>query len=296
MPENAGFTSAQPLAQLQCMTTEELDTARETIEISMLLEAVYRHYGYDFRDYAYASLKRRIWNVVRAEAVPTITALQERLLHDPECFQRFLLAVSVNVTSMFRDPDFFRAVRTRVVPLLRTYPFIRIWHAGCSTGEEVYSMAILLEEEGLRDRCRIYATDMNEAVLKQAKDGIFPLKAVQQYEQNYREAGGKSSLADYYTAGYGSAIFRASLRENMVFSQHNLAMDGSFNEFHAIFCRNVMIYFNRTLQNRVHNLLYESLAMFGILALGSKETLQFTPYETAYEQLAAGCKIYRRIR
>jgi chemotaxis protein methyltransferase CheR len=278
------------------MTTPELHAERETVEISVLLEAIYRHYGYDFREYAYASLKRRIWNVVHAEKLPTISALQERLLHDPECFQRFLLAVSVNVTSMFRDPDFFRAFRTRVVPLLRTYPFLRIWHAGCSTGEEVYSMAILLHEEGLYQRCRIYATDIDEGVLRRAKDGIVPLKSALQYEQNYHEAGGKGKLSDYYTAGYGSAIFSSALRDNIVFSQHNLAMDGSFNEFHTILCRNVMIYFTRGLQARVHNLLYESLAMFGILGLGSKETLQFTTHEKDYEQLSAGCKIYRRIR
>lgn len=277
-------------------STQQLDTDREAVEVSLLLEAVYRHYGHDFREYAYASLKRRIRNVMQSEGVETISRLQERLLHDPECFQRFLLAVSVNVTAMFRDPDFFRGFRNRVVPLLRTYPFIRIWHAGCSTGEEVYSMAILLQEEGLYDRCRIYATDMDDAVLKQAMDGIVPLKALPQYEENYRQSGGKGSLSDYYTAAYGSARFRASLRENMVFSQHNLAMDGSFNEFHAILCRNVMIYFNRALQDRVHRLLYESLAMFGILGLGSKETLQFTPYERNYEQLAPSCKIYRRIR
>ena len=278
------------------MVTSQLEHEREAVEIGLLVEAVYRQYGYDFRDYAYASLKRRVWNVVQAERLGTITSLQERLLHDPLSFQRFLLAVSVNVTAMFRDPDFFRAVRERVVPLLRTYPFIRIWHAGCSTGEEVYSMAILLQEEGLHERCRIYATDIDEAVLKRARDGIFPLKSVKSYEQNYRAAGGKGALEDYYTAGYGSAIFSSSLRENIVFSQHNLAMDGSFNEFNAIFCRNVMIYFNRSLQNRVHGLFRESLAMFGMLALGSKETLQFTPHERDYEQLAPGCKIYRRIR
>jgi chemotaxis protein methyltransferase CheR len=269
---------------------------REAVEISLLLEAIYRHYGYDFREYAFASLKRRIWNVIRAEGLPTISSLQERLLHDPECFQRFLLAVSVNVTSMFRDPDFFRTIRHRVVPLLRTYPFLRIWHAGCSTGEEVYSLAILLQEEGLYDRCRIYATDIDEGVLRQAREGIIPLRAAERYETLYEEAGGRRKLSDYYTAGYGSALFSSSLREHVVFSQHNLAMDGSFNEFHLILCRNVMIYFTRKLQERVHNLLYDSLAMFGILGLGSKETLQFTSHEHDYEQLSAGCKIYRRVR
>ena len=278
------------------MNQVQQDTERESVEIALLAEALYRQYGYDFREYAYASLKRRVRNVVQSEGLTTITSLQDRLLHDSAAFQRFLLAVSVNVTSMFRDPGFFRTVRERLAPLLRTYPFIRIWHAGCSTGEEVYSMAILLQEEGLHDRCRIYATDMDEAVLKQARDGIFPLRSVRSYEHNYDAAGGKGRLEDYYTAAYGSAMFSASLRDNIVFSQHNLAQDRSFNEFNAIFCRNVLIYFNRSLQNRVHNLFHESLAMFGMLALGSKETLQFTPHERDYEQLGAGCKIYRRVR
>lgn len=278
------------------MTAPAAYTDREAVEISLLLEAIYRHYGYDFREYAYASLKRRIWNVIRSEGLSTVSQLQDRLLHDPESFARFLLAVSVNVTSMFRDPDFFRAFRARVVPLLRTYPFLRIWHAGCSTGEEVYSMAILLTEEGLYDRSRIYATDIDEGVLRQAREGIIPLKAAERYAALYQEAGGKRLFSDYYTSAYGSALFSSSLRDNIVFSQHNLAMDGSFNEFHAILCRNVMIYFTRKLQSRVHNLLYESLAMFGILGLGSKETLQFTSHENDYEQLSAGCKIYRRVR
>ena len=265
------------------------------LEISLLAEAIYRQYGFDFRDYAYASFKRRVENVVRAEGLATITGLQERILHDPECLKRFLLALSVNVTSVFRDPEFFLTFRKQVAPILRTYPFLRIWHAGCSTGEEVYSMAILLQEEGLYARSRIYATDMNEAVLHQAREGIFPLAEAEEYNANYLWAGGKKALADYYTSGYGNAIFNALLKENILFSQHNLAQDGSFNEFHVILCRNVMIYFNKTLQERVHRLLYESLAPFGILGLGSKETLQFTPREKDYETLEAGARIYRRV-
>ena len=271
------------------------DHELENLEVELLLEAVFRHYGYDFREYAGASLKRRIWNVLRAEEVETVSALQDRILHDPAFFERFLLALSVNVTSMFRDPGFFQAFRHRVVPLLRTYPFLRIWHAGCSSGEEVYSMAILLEEEGLYDRCRIYATDMNESVLQKAREGIFPLDQVGEYSDNYLEAGGTKSLSDYYTAGYGSALFRASLRDNVVFSQHNLALDSSFNEFHVILCRNVMIYFQKSLQHRVHRLLYESLVPFGLLGLGAKESLHFTPHERDFEQLEAGWKLYRRI-
>jgi chemotaxis protein methyltransferase CheR len=231
-----------------------------------------------------------------SERLATITGLQERILHDPECLGRFVMALSVNVTSVFRDPEFFLAFRRRIVPILRTYPFLRIWHAGCSTGEEVYSMAILLQEEELYDKCRIYATDMDEAVLKRAKEGIFPLEAVKQYSSNYRNAGGTGALSDYYTGAYGGALFRPSLRDNIVFSQHNLAMDSSFNEFHVILCRNVLIYFTRQLQERVHKLFYESLPMFGILGLGNKESLQFTPHERDFEQLEPGIRLFRRIR
>ena len=267
----------------------------ETVEIDLLLEAIYRHYGYDFRGYARASLKRRILYSMEREGSQTISGLQERVLYDPLCMERFLLALSINVTALFRDPEFFLMFRNKVVPTLGTYPFLRIWHAGCSSGEEVYSMAILLEEEGLYDRCRIYATDMNDTVLQRAREGIFSAQTAAQGAANYTKAGGKRSLSEYYTSAYGNAIFRASLRDNLHFSQHNLAVDGSFNEFHVILCRNVMIYFAKPLQQRVHNLLYESLAMFGILGVGTKENLQFTPHERDYEQLASGHKLYRRI-
>lgn len=267
----------------------------ETIEIKLLLEGLYRYYGFDFRDYALASLRRRIWNIIRSEKLTTVSALQERVLHDPECLERFLLGLSVHVTSMFRDPSFYLAFRQKVVPLLRTYPFIRIWLAGCSTGEEVYSMAIILQEEGLYHRCRIYATDMNEMVLKKAKTAIYPLDMMQEYTQNYLRAGGKRSFSEYYTAAYDNAIFRSSLRENVVFSQHNLATDRSFNEFNVILCRNVLIYFNKSLQERVHKLLYESLSRFGVLGVGRQESLNFTPHEHQYEALDQREKLYRRI-
>ncbi len=267
----------------------------ETLEIQLLLEGLFRYYGFDFRDYAIASLKRRIWNTIRAEQLTSVSALQDKVLHDPACLERFLLGLSVNVTAMFRDPSFYLAFRQKVVPLLRTYPFIRIWHAGCSTGEEVYSMAILMQEEGLYHRCRFYATDMNEMVLKQAKTGIYPLKLMQEYTQNYLYAGGKHSFSEYYTAAYDNAIFRSSLKENIIFSQHNLATDGSFNEFNVILCRNVLIYFNQSLQERVHQLLYESLSHFGVLGLGRQETIKFTPHEQYYEALEKREKLYRRI-
>lgn len=267
----------------------------EDIEIHLLLEGMYRYYGFDFRNYALASLKRRIQNAMRAEQMTSISGLQEKVLHDSACLERFLLSLSVNVTAMFRDPSFYVTFRNNVVPMLRTYPFIRIWHAGCSTGEEVYSMAILLQEEGLYHRCRLYATDMNELVLKQAKAGIFRLDSMQEYTQNYLQAGGKRSFSEYYTAAYDHAIFASSLRENIVFSQHNLATDGSFNEFNAIFCRNVLIYFNQSLQQRVHQLLYESLSRFGVLGLGRQESLKFTPLEHQYEVLDKREKLYRRV-
>jgi len=284
--------SHDQISQNQVNKNNEL----ETLEIHLLLEGMFRYYGFDFRDYALASLKRRIWNAVRAERLNTVSGLQEKVLHDPACMERFLLGLSVNVTAMFRDPSFYYAFRSQVVPILRTYPFIRIWHAGCSTGEEVYSMAILLHEEGLYHRCRIYATDMNEAVLKKAKAGIFPLELMQEYTQHYLQAGGNRSFSEYYTAAYDSAIFRSSLKENIVFSQHNLATDGSFNEFNVIFCRNVLIYFNQSLQERVHKLFYESLSQFGILGLGRQESLQFTYHEKDYEVLEKREKLYRRIR
>ena len=268
----------------------------EDIEIRLLLEGMFQHYGVDFRDYAPTSIKRRIREKMRQEGVATISGLQEQVLHDPACLERLLLALSINVTSMFRDPGFYLTFRTKVVPLLRTYPFIRIWHAGCSSGEEVYSMAILLQEENLYPRCRIYATDISRDVLRKATEGIFPLAAMQEYTANYMRAGGKQFFSDYYTAHYDNVIFDASLKANLIFSEHNLVTDGSFNEFHVILCRNVMIYFNKTLQARVHSLIYESLAMFGVLGLGNKESLRFTPYEAFYEGLDNRDQIYRKVR
>ncbi len=283
------------LAPTPVMNTSGYDLEIEAIEIQLLLEGVAQHYGYDFRNYALASLKRRIWNTMRSENVKTISALQDKVLHDPACMERLLLALTVNVTAMYRDPEFYLAFRTKVVPLLRTYPFLRIWHAGCSTGEEVYSMAILLHESGLYDRCRIYATDMNAAVLSKAKDGIFPLVKMQEYTNNYLRAGGLQSFSQYYTAAYEHAIFRPWLKERITFSQHNLATDGSFNEFNVVMCRNVMIYFNKTLQERVHHLLYESLGIFGVLGLGHAESLKFTPHEHQYAEVVSGERLYRRI-
>jgi chemotaxis protein methyltransferase CheR len=267
----------------------------ERIEIQLLLEGIYRHYGFDFRSYAYASLRRRIWKRIAAEQLRTISALQDRVLHDPSMMERLLLDLSINVTAMFRDPGFYVAFRRDVVPALRTYPFIRLWHAGCSTGEEAYSMAILLEEEDLYDRARIYATDINEVVIRKAKEGIFPLDRMQEYTQNYLRAGGTRSFSEYYTAMYDGALFAPRLMRNIVFSQHNLVTDRSFAECNVILCRNVLIYFDRTLQQRVHKLFHESLPIYGYLGLGSKESLRFTGFEDNYEAVDRREKIYRKI-
>ena len=268
----------------------------ERIEIQLLLEGVHRHYGFDFRAYAYASLRRRIWKRIDSEHLRTISALQERVLHDPGMMERLLLDLSINVTAMFRDPAFYASFRRDVVPALRTYPFLRIWHAGCSTGEEAYSMAILLEEEDLYERTRIYATDINEVVIQKAKEGIFPLDRMQEYTQNYLRAGGTRSFSEYYTAMYDGALFAPRLMRNIVFSQHNLVTDRSFAECNVILCRNVLIYFDRTLQQRVHALFHESLPVYGYLGLGSKESLRFTGFEDNYEQVDRREKIYRKIK
>ena len=267
----------------------------EEIELQLLLEGVYRRYGFDFREYAPASLRRRVWRRMRAEGLTTIAGLTEKLLHDSATMERLLLDLSINVTSMFRDPSFYVAFRAKVVPLLRTYPFTRIWVAGCSTGEEVYSLAILLEEEDLYERARIYATDINESVVDRARTGVFPLEKMKEYTQNYQRAGGKRAFSEYYLAAYDGAQFHRSLTENVVFAQHNLVSDSSFNEFQVVVCRNVMIYFDRTLQNRVHELFYESLVPLGVLGLGHKETIHFSPFEDRFEELDPDEKLYRKI-
>ena len=268
----------------------------EAVELALLLEGVYRHYGYDFREYALASLRRRVWRRVKEERLGSITALTERVLHDPACMTRLLGDLSINVTAMFRDPQFYVAFTEHVLPQLRTYPFTRLWVAGCSTGEEVYSLAILLTEHGLYERTRIYATDINQVVLEQGREAVYPLDRMQEYTENYIRAGGKRAFSEYYVAAYGNALFDSRLRENVVWAQHNLAQDSSFNEFNVILCRNVLIYFDRSLQNRVHKLFYESLERFGTLCLGNKESIRFTAYENCYEELDAAAKIYRRVR
>jgi chemotaxis protein methyltransferase CheR len=272
------------------------DIELEDIEVDLLLEGIFRQYGFDFRQYARASLKRRISRRAGLEGARTLSGLQERILHDPACMERLLLDLSINVTAMFRDPTFYRAFRSEVVPLLRTYPFVRIWNAGCSTGEETFSIAILLREEGIYDRTRIYATDINEAVLDDARRGVFPLDKMQEYTENYLAAGGRHAFSDYYVAGYGHARFDGALLDNVVFAQHNLVSDRSFNEFQVIVCRNVMIYFDAALQDRVQALFHASLVRLGVLCLGRKESLSFSRHERDYDVVDADEKLYRKVR
>jgi len=267
----------------------------EAVEIDLLADGIYEAYGFDFRNYSRPSFRRRIWRRVEAEGLASITGLLERILHDQGAMQRLLADLSVNVSAMFRDPGFFRVFRAKVVPLLRTYPFLRVWNAGCSTGEETLSVAILLKEAGLYDRTRIYATDMNDTTLEQARSRAYPIAKMREYTANYIQAGGTRSFSEYYVADGDRVVFQPWLTTNVVFAQHNLVTDRSFNEFHVIMCRNVMIYFDRELQEHVHRLLYDSLAPFGVLGLGSRETLDFSEHRKAYEQLDDTERLYRKV-
>jgi len=269
-------------------------TSTEELELELLLEGIFRRYGYDFRGYAGASLKRRLWKRMTLERIPTLTALLDRVLHDPDTLDRLLKDLSINVTEMFRDPSFFRVLRAKAFPLLRTYPFLRIWVAGCSTGEEVISLAIALREDGLLERTRIYATDMNESALERARDFQVPADALQLYADNYARAGGTAALEDHYRLRGGVGVFDAELAENVVFAQHNLASDRSFNEFHLILCRNVMIYFGRDLQRRVHDLFLDSLVSLGLLGLGRKEGITDADISARYEPIDPAEKLFRR--
>lgn len=266
----------------------------ENIELELLLEAVYRKYGYDFRSYSMASVKRRVQRRMEASNIATISELQHQVLFDQVVFNELLNDLSINVTEMFRDPSFFLALREQILPTLKDIPFVRIWHAGCATGEEVYSMAILLREADLMDRSRVYATDYSEKALRVAREGIYSLEHVRGYTQNYQRAGGARSFADYYTARYGSAIMNSDLRKNIVFADHNLATDKVFTETDIVICRNVLIYFSRKLQNEVFELFSESLADGGYLCLGNKETMAFSGNVNDFEVVNSKEKIYRR--
>jgi chemotaxis protein methyltransferase CheR len=270
------------------------DPELEQLELELLLEAMHQRYGYDFRGYARASLRRRLWRRADLEGLRSLSGLQERVLHDPAAMDRLLNDLSINVTAMFRDPGFHAALRRLVVPPLRTFPFVRVWVAGCSSGEEVVSIAIALREEGMLDRTRIYATDMDAAVLARARQGSFPLDKLRDYTRNYIAAGGTQDFSGYYTVSGDEAVFDPALLREVVFAQHNLATDRSFNEFDLVLCRNVLIYFGRDLQDRVLSLFDESLGRRGVLALGRKETLNGTAIEARYEPVDEAEKIYRK--
>jgi chemotaxis protein methyltransferase CheR len=268
-------------------------TTLEQIEINLLLEAVYQRYGYDFREYNQASVKRRLLQHLAKTKCHNLAELIPHILHKPDAFKALFFDMSVTVTEMFRDPWFFLALREKVFPFLKTFPFINIWQAGCATGEEVYSLAIMLKEEGLYDRTRIYATDFNDAALEKAKARIYPLERIKEYSSNYQKGGGQNSLADYYRARYQSVIMDASLQENITFANHNLTTDGVFAEMHLVLCRNVLIYFNRTLQNRALSIFRDSLCYNGFLCLGSKETVQFSSVQRDFTEFSSKERIYQ---
>lgn len=267
----------------------------ENLEIDLLLEGIFRQYGYDFRNYAKASIRRRVRRFQNKLGLETIAEIQHRVLYEDVFFDRLLLDLTVNVTEMFRDPDFFKSLRHHIIPHLKSQPFIKIWHAGCSTGEEVYSMAILLKESGLYPQTRIYATDANESVLAKARKGIFALTNMQANSRNYIQGGGTSSLSDYFHASYDHALFDRALKANMVFSDHNLVTDGVFGEMDLILCRNVLIYFDNTLQNRVLDLFTESLRPGGFLCLGPRESIRFSLVSEQFENATPNHVIYRKI-
>jgi chemotaxis protein methyltransferase CheR len=266
----------------------------EGIELDLLLEAVYRRYGYDFRSYARASIERRTRLFLAKLGCASVSAMIPLILRDRELFSRLAHHFSIAVTEMFRDPFVYASVRKNVIPMLRTWPYFKIWHAGCATGEEVYSLAIVLKEEGVYDRATIYATDFNDQILERAREGIFDIGKVQEATRNYQLAGGKASLAEYYHAHYGAVAMNPALRQRMVFSGHNLAVDSVFGEMHLVFCRNVLIYFNRELQDRALGLFTESLVHGGFLCLGTKEDLGFSSVSGRFEIVDGKARIYKK--
>ena len=262
----------------------------------MLLEGIRLCYGYDFREYTLGALRRGLMAAMAREGTPTVSAFQDRVLHDAATMQRFLGTVGVNVTTMFRDPEIVLCLRDEVVPLLRTYPSCRVWVAGCSTGEEVYALSVLLQEGGVLDRCTIYATDLNEDMLAVARAGSYPLDRVRRFDDAYLAAGGQGSLSDHYSVVGRSARLNPQLQRSVTWARHNLATDGSFNDFHLISCANVLIYFRESLQARAHRLLYDSLVRGGFLALGRRESLLTCPERDHYEQVRDGVNVFRKTR
>ena len=267
-----------------------------SIEVDLLLEGIHQHYGFDFRNYARAPLQRGIQNAMTAEAVTTVSGLQERVLHVPASMNRFLGCVGVHVTSFFREPEMFAALRGEVFPLLRTYPSIRVWIAGCATGEEAYSMAVLLDEASMLDRCRLYATDMNPEALRHGRRGAYPAAALESARSRYVSSGGQGELAAHTTVSGHTATFSPRLRSRVTWAEHNLVTDASFNDFHLVVCANVLIYFDRGLQRQVHRLLDESVIPGGFLAVSSRETLVASPVRNRYQRVVAGASVFHRVR
>lgn len=279
---------------------KELNQYSSEIEAHMqshfaaIVEAIYQKYGYDFRQYSEAHIKRRIMNRMAMSGIKDISQMPSKIMNDEEFAFRLLQDLSITVTEMFRDPGFYRSLRENVIPILKTYPFIKIWHAGCSTGEEAYSTAIIMQEEGLYDRTTIYATDFNQQALNTAKEGIFSNKLMKEYTANYQLSGGKESFSDYYTSNYDHVIMNQSLKKNIVWANHNLVTDSVFAEVHLILCRNVLIYFERELQNKTQKLFYDSLINGGILCLGAKEGLRFTDLYEKYIEMDKKQRIFKK--
>jgi chemotaxis protein methyltransferase CheR len=287
---------ALTLSEGTALKVQTLEGGLEEIEIRLLLEGIRLCYGYDFREYAMRPIRRSIVDAMAAEGLRTVSAYQDRILHDASCMRRFLGSVGVNVTSMFRQPELMRCLREEVIPVLRTYPSARIWMVGCATGEEVYSLAILLEEEWILRRSSIYATDLNEDTLAVARTGAYPLDRVRLYEDGYVSSGGRSKLSDHYSVSGRSARFHRNLQTRVTWARHNLVTDSSFNQFHLIICANVLIYFRPSLQERAHRLFFESLVRSGFLALGKGESLIFSPQSSRYQQVRNGLSLFRKVR
>lgn len=266
------------------------------IEVKLFIEAVFMKYKYDFRQYSLASVKRRLSSVLIVHKINTISALQEKVLYEPEFFNAVLQYMTISTTEMFRDPNYFKAFREKVIPYLESYPSIKIWVAGCSSGEEAYSFAIIFKEAGLLDRVMIYATDINPVILEKAKAGIYRLEDMKKNSLNYQQSGGQKSLSDYYTASYNAAAIDPALKKNIVFADHSLATDSVFSEMQFVSCRNVLIYFDKELQNRAINLFHDSLSMKGFLGIGSKESLKFSGHGDSFEHWSANDRIYRKLK
>ena len=266
------------------------------IEVKLFIEAVFMKYKYDFRQYGLASIKRRLSSALIAHDIKTVSALQEKILYEPAFFSAILQYMTISTTEMFRDPNYFKAFREKVLPYLKSYPSIKIWVAGCSSGEEAYSFAIIFKEAGLLDRVMIYATDINPVILDKARMGVYRLEDMKKNSLNYQQSGGSASLADYYTANYNAAAIDNSLKKNIIFADHSLATDAVFSEMQFVSCRNVLIYFDKELQNRAIELFHDSLSMKGFLGIGSKESLKFSKCESSFESWSLPDRIYRKLK